>query len=160
MVLRLVVFAGSVHWFCTPLLLPPPHCFWLIRPGCQAIFTECPFADYSPRNHVAQLNYWWLQRLHSVLRHPENALFNQPIISKAFMTSVHKETLLYCPCCPWGNTANAGFLSAPGDVLARWENLINAQENSAESPDNLLWFLLRFLWYYIFSLIHSAINLL
>lgn len=87
-------FAPSVSSPHFPPLLLPPHHFWLIRPGCQAVFTECPFVDYSPRNHVAQLNYQWLQRLHLLLRHLENALSNQPISAKMSMIPSHKETLL------------------------------------------------------------------
>lgn len=91
-----------------------PHHFWLIRPGCQAVFTECQFVDYSPRNHVAQLHYQWLQRPHLLLRHLKNALFNQAISAKASPIPTHKETLLpslrllslrhYCRlfCLFWG----------------------------------------------------------
>lgn len=73
---------------------------WLIRPGYQAVSTECPFVDYSPRNHVAQLNYSWLQRLHLLLRHLEDALLNQPIAATTSMIPAHKESLLGYPCCP------------------------------------------------------------
>lgn len=103
----------------SPHFSPPPQHLWLISPGCQAVFVECPFADYSPRNHVAQLNYQWLQRLHLLLRHLEDALFNQPIATKTSMIVAHKETLLRYPCCPWGPAAMAGFLSVLCDVLPR-----------------------------------------
>lgn len=103
----------------SPHIPPSSSVPWLIRPGYQAVSTECPFVDYSPRNHVAQLNYSWLQRLHLLLRHLEDALLNQPIAATTSMIPAHKESLLGYPCCPWGPTANAGFLSVPGDVL--WE---------------------------------------
>lgn len=114
-------------------VLPLPHYLWLIKPGCHAVFTECLFVDYSPRNHVAQLNYQWLQRLQLLQKHLENALFNQPITAKMSMTPAHKETLLHCPCCPWGASANGGFLSAAGDVLPGQDDRICAQVKSSES---------------------------
>lgn len=52
--------------------------------------------------------------------------FNHPMAAKMNVIAAHKETLLRYPCCPWGSTANAGFLSAPGDVLPRQENLMHA----------------------------------
>lgn len=91
------------HPLIHSLLSPSPtHHLWFIRPGCQAVFTECPFGDYSPRNHVAQLNYQWLQRLHLLLKHLENALFNQPIAAQTSMIPAHKKTLLQCPHSPQG----------------------------------------------------------
>ena len=116
----------------TPPLSSVP---WLIRPGCQAVSTEYPFVDYSPRNHVAQLNYSWLQRLHLLLRHLEDALLNQPIAATASMIPAHKESLLGYPCCPWGPTANAGFLSVPGDVL--WEYNTCMRELCREPRDSV-----------------------
>lgn len=102
--------------------------------------------DYSPRNHVAQLNYQRLQRLHLLLRHSENALFNQPITAKMPMTPAHKETLLHCPSLPPRHCCEClRFLSAPRDVLpTRQEKLTHPRESYAESPDNVIWLPLLF----------------
>lgn len=45
---------SAAHIVPVHFLLSPPLHPGLIRPECQAVFTECPFVDYSLRNHVAQ----------------------------------------------------------------------------------------------------------
>lgn len=105
-------FYLAVHRISTLLSHPfirslsPLHYLWLFRSGCQAVFSECPYIDYSPRNHVAQLNYHCLQRPLLLLRHLKNAPFNQPIAAKPSTIPAHKGTLLCCPRWPWGTTAN------------------------------------------------------
>lgn len=93
----MVLFSHTIQIQCSPpYTLSTPSCHpELIRPECQAVFTECPFVDYSLRNHVAQLNYQGLQRL---LRHLRNPLFNHPIAAKISMSLVNKEAFFSCPC--------------------------------------------------------------
>lgn len=105
----LFFFTSSLN--CTPLFLlltlslPLLPCLYLpllstpdsLGLDATLFFAECPFVDYSPRNHVAQLKYQWLQRLHLPLRHLEDALVNQPITAGTSMIPAHKETLLFYP---------------------------------------------------------------
>lgn len=115
-------------------LIPTAQHFWLIRPGCQAVFTECPFVDYLPRNHVAQLNYQWLQRLHLLLRHLENALFNQPVSAKTSMVPAHKVTFLpslrllslrhYCKLWLFVRSRGCSSLTCTRDLCNEFQNML------------------------------------
>jgi len=118
-----------------PSSLPPAHKAWM--PCCF----QCPFVDYAPRNHVAQLNYQRSQRLHFLL-------FNPPMASKASMMPTHKETLLQWVALVAPEAAAPNFSFFCPDVLPRQQNPIRAFERPLRAAEDM--------WYGYYSFYGST----